>query len=475
MKPSIQSLFQSNPHRRRDHRVSEGGWVFDHSHVPLETPALRILMDRFLQRRPEQHIEALFEGQPVNRSEGQAARHMELRSSSNDEVKQMADRFLEVAQSLHSGRAGLSDLIHIGIGGSDLGPRLVADALDSADGKVTVHWLSTVDGRRLQQLLATLDPAQTGVVIASKSFSTEETLVLAERVRHWLGERFSGQAWAATANPERAQAFGIVDSHILSFPQWTGGRFSLWSSVGVSAAACIGVDAFRLLMEGAHQADQHYRFAQGHYEGSLAVWFALVVDHLRRGLDFKTLGIVAYEPRLALLGDYCQQLFMESLGKRLDVDDQPIDEPTVPLIFGGRGTDLQHSIFQALHQGIDTHPLLLVGALSDPAGDAELSRVQLAHLLAQRQAFAQGRADGQAFQKMPGNRPVSVLLTDAVTPERLGFLLASLEHAVFSLSVLWGINAFDQWGVEEGKRLAGPIKARLASENPDLETLLDWG
>lgn len=475
MNSSIESLFKDNPKRGRLHRVRQGAWIFDHSHIPIETPMLGELMTQFLAHDPSQRIEALFSGQMVNPSEGQAARHMELRSDDNPDVREMAEQFLAVADALHTGGLGLTDLIHIGIGGSDLGPRLVADALDHGQGQIQVHWLSTVDGRRLKRLLASLDPAKTGVVIASKSFSTEETLALAERVKSWLGDRFKAQAWAATANPSRAEAFGVSPDHILVFPSWTGGRFSLWSSVGVSAAALIGTEGFRALMAGARQADQSYRESAGRYDQSLAVWLALIIDYLRRGMDFTTLGMIAYEPRLALLGDYCQQLFMESLGKRLDLADEPIQRPTVPLIFGGRGTDLQHSIFQALHQGLDTHPLMLIGSLKDASSDEDLHRIQVAHLLAQRQAFARGRSDGRAFQQMPGNRPVAVLLTESLDAESLGFLLASLEHAVFTLSVLWGINAFDQWGVEEGKRLAGPLKKRLSVENPDIETLLDWG
>ncbi len=477
MNPSIADLMASEPDRAKTHRVSQGGWVLDYSHLPLSAARRDALVEAFTNARAADHIEALFAGECVNPSEQQPALHTRLRSNEDAEVAGLTERFLAVAGALYSGRQGLSDVIHIGIGGSDLGPRLVADALEAGDSAVRVHWLSTVDGRRVRRLLNELDPATTGVVIASKSFSTEETLVQAQHIKDWLGERFVSQAWAATAKPGKAEAFGVAQAHILAFPSWTGGRFSLWSSVGVSAAALIGPQAFRGLLAGAHEADALYRAtprASDAGQHGLAVWLALAIEHLRRGLDLPTLGVVAYEPRLALLGDYCQQLFMESLGKRVGLDDQPVATPTVPLIYGGRGTDLQHSIFQALHQGLDTHPLLLVGALRDEAGESSWHHVQLAHLLAQRQAFARGRIDGEVYQHMPGNRPVALLLTEALTAKGLGFLLASLEHCVYSLSILWGVNAFDQWGVEEGKRLAGPIRDRLAAENPSLEALLDW-
>jgi len=474
MNPSILELFAKEPNRARDFRLCQGDWYFDFSHLPLSSDAKEGLLAAFLAREPAKAIDALFVGEMVNGSEAQPALHARLRSTEDAEVQDQKSRFLALAESLYTGQAGLTDIIHIGIGGSDLGPRLVADALDEGHSAVNVHWLATADGRRLKRLMSTLNPETTGLVIASKSFSTEETLAQAKHLKMWLGERFVQQVWAATANPERAHAFGVPAEHVLAFPHWTGGRFSLWSSVGVSAAALMGPAAFKALLDGAHEADWHYREAATAWNDSLAVWMALSVDHLRRGLDLTTLGVVSYEPRLALLGDYCQQLFMESLGKRVDAQDQPITSPTVPLIFGGRGTDLQHSIFQALHQGMDTHPLLLVGTLHDPEALPDCGHIQMAHLLAQRQAFAQGRGDGAPYQHMPGNRPVALLLTEQLTAHRLGFLLASLEHAVYSLSVLWGINAFDQWGVEEGKRLARPLRKRLETHEAGIADLLDW-
>ncbi|MFU8833299.1 MAG: hypothetical protein ACNA7J_14245, partial [Wenzhouxiangella sp.] len=432
---------------------------------------------------PHQHALAvstrrLFAGEVVNPSENQPALHMALRADQPEEfpaaggqvdVASERDRFLDVAERLHSGAAGLTDLLHIGIGGSDLGPRLVADALGRNDGAVRVHWLSTLDGRRFRRLVQGLDPARTGVVIASKSFSTEESLTQAIGVRDWLGKYFENQAWAATANPDKARAFGIRGSGVLAFPAWTGGRFSLWSSVGVSAAASIGREGFQELLAGAHQADRD--FSNNPDPSSLAVVVGLIVHYLRRDLELPTLGVVSYEPRLRLLGDYLQQLVMESLGKGVDLDHRALDQPTTPLIFGGRGTDLQHSIFQALHQGPDTHPLLLVGSLSDSCAPAGWHRTQLAHLLAQATAFAKGSSRGETFKHLPGNRAVALLLTEAITPERLGYLLATFEHAVFALSVLWNINPFDQWGVEEGKRLAATF--RQADSDPD-RSLDQW-
>jgi glucose-6-phosphate isomerase len=466
--PVVSELLAADPDRARDFTCRTGGWSLDYARIPLTREQHRSARDALIDAGLAGAVERLFGGEIVNPSERQPALHMALRAPSfqgldAESARRVAadrDHFLAVADELHSGRAGLTDILHIGIGGSDLGPRLVSEALDAGDSAVRVHWLSTLDAGKFERLCRRLDPERTGLVVASKSFSTEETLVQAEAARAWLGERWAERSWAATAKVEAAKAFGIRDAHVLPFPGWTGGRFSLWSSVGVSAAAVIGRSRFEALLAGAEAADRE--FASDTEAGGMAVTVSILVDHLRRGLDLDTLGVVSYEPRLALLSNHLQQLFMESLGKGVGLDDSPLASPTVPLIFGGLGTDLQHSIFQALHQGLDTHPLILVGAEAADHDHPDWQQRQLAHLHAQAQAFCDGRSDGAPYQRMPGNRPVATLLVDRLTPESLGWLLATLEQTVFALSVRWGINAFDQWGVEEGKRLAKEIRDRMS-------------
>jgi glucose-6-phosphate isomerase len=468
--PDVAELFNQDSGRGSAFSLLQQGWLLDYSRTPLDRVQRDRLLDLPRRFRLRQAMQRLFEGGIVNPSEAQPALHMQLRAKLPPAERQVERaRMLAVADRIHSGQGGFDDLIHIGIGGSDLGPRLVADALDEGDSAVRVHWLSTLDGRRFQRLLGELNPARTAVVIASKSFSTEETMVQAKAVRCWMGGHFAAAAWAATANAERAVAFGLQPEHVLPFPDWTGGRYSLWSSVGISAAATIGSSRFEALLAGAEAADQ--LTLQSPDGSSLAGMLGLLIHYFRRELGLPTLGVVAYEPRLALLGDYLQQLVMESLGKRVDLTDQPLDQPTVPLVYGGRGTDLQHSIFQALHQGTDTHPLVLVGSLSDTHDHDDWQRAQLAHLLAQAAAFARGRQEGAPHRRLPGNRPVAVLLTERLTPQGLGFLLAGFEHVVYVLSVLWQINAYDQWGVEEGKRLAGDIRRRLDERMPSLHEL----
>lgn len=466
----IADLFAHDPERGSDFSLLRLGWLLDYSRTPLGRTQRDSLLDMPRRLQLADAVTRLFTGAIVNPSEAQPALHMQLRSGdASASLQAERRRMLSVADRFHSGEAGFTDLIHIGIGGSDLGPRLVADALDEGDSAIDVHWLSTLDGRRFDRLLARLDPARTAVVIASKSFSTEETMSQAVAVRSWMEGHFQSAAWASTANVDRAVGFGVAPEQVLPFPVWTGGRYSLWSSVGVSAAAVIGARRFAELLKGASAADKDFEHSPD--RSSLAVVLSLLVHYFRRHLHLPTLGVVSYEPRLALLGDYLQQLVMESLGKRVSLTDEPVDQPTSPLIYGGRGTDLQHSIFQALHQGSDTHPLLLVGSLGDRHSQAGWQRAQLAHLLAQASALVHGRQDAAPHRVLPGNRPVGLLLTEQVTPEGVGALLASFEHAVYALSVFWQINAYDQWGVEEGKRLAADIRKRLDTETLSLDDL----
>lgn len=443
-------------------------WLLDASGVGRDHQAQVALSELILQRDLAGAMERLFSGHIVNPSEQRPALHMALRAASAfpgldaasaQRTLDQREGFLRLAGRLHDGSSGLTDLIHVGIGGSQLGPRLVADALDADDAAVRVHWLSTLDGRRFDRLCRQLNPARTGMLIASRSFTTEEPMLLAAALRDWLGEDWAERSWAATAHPAAAQAFGLKPDHVLPFAEWVGGRFSLWSSVGISAAARIGPARFEQLLAGAEQADEEYRSGLDH--GSMAIELAGLIHHLRRDRLLPTLGVISYEPRLALLADHLAQLFMESLGKHVDLDGQPVTAPTAPLIFGGSGTDLQHSIFQALHQGSDAHPLLLIGTAEDDHSQPGWQRCQLAHMQAQARALAAGRRSGDSHQQLPGGRPAMTLQARRLDAQALGWLLATFEHVVYTLSVLWHINPFDQWGVEESKRLAADIRQRM--------------
>jgi glucose-6-phosphate isomerase len=482
--PEIANLLRSEPDRCRDMVVTGGDWRFDASRIPLPLDDWRAI------RAPRQldalrsAVDALFGGAIVNPSENRPALHMALRASDPgtlcdagdaDLIRTGRDRLLDAAGRLHGGDTGIRTLLHAGIGGSDLGPRLVADALGGPDSAVDVEWLTTLDARRLKRLLERLDPAETGLVVASKSFSTVETLTQARAIRDWLGPAAGDRIWAATADRRRAREFGVADEHVLAFPDWVGGRFSLWSGVGLSAAAVVGAERWRALLRGAETVD---RSVATDPAGTQALALALSIDVLVRRYGFGTLGVVAYDPRLRLLAEYLQQLVMESLGKRVQPDGSPVEQATSPLVFGGAGTDLQHSLFQALHQGTTRHPVLLVGTSEDVPGYANWQREQLAHLLGQASALVNGTDAADPQRELPGNNPVLLMLAHRLSPEALGALLATFEHAVYLLGVLWRINPFDQWGVEEGKRLAGAFREALqgGEDGPDatLSATLEW-
>lgn len=484
MKP-LSDLLDHEPDRQREMCRGGNDWLLDLSRLPISSAHFADLTRRRSTIELERAVRDLFAGNVVNHSEDRPALHMALRSLDGDvelpgaaveRASTARRRFLAVADSLHSGAAGVRDVLHIGIGGSDLGPRLIADALDSGDSAVRVHWISTLDGRRFDRLTGRLNPMTTAMVVASKSFGTEETLTQARAFRDWLGPDWSKRSWAVTSQHRRAAEFGFSDQAIIDLPAWVGGRFSLWSAVGLSAAAVIGPSRFVNLLAGAARADAEFA-GPGRQQG-LAIMLALAIDFLRCQAGLPALGVVSYEPRLGLLADHLQQLVTESLGKSVTVAGDPVASQTSPLLFGGRGTDLQHSLFQALHQGTDTHPLLLIGTARCDHGRPDWHRVQLAHLLGQASVLARGRPDGPPHARLPGQRPAAVLLLDKLEPDRLGWLLASLEHCVFALAHFWQINAFDQWGVEEGKRVAGRFAASLdrgeTSPDPSAGPLLDF-
>lgn len=480
--PSLQELFRDQPERALGMVLESPCWRFDASRVPLSQHQWQAGLASSNILRPA--VDALFQGEIVNPSEHQPALHMALRAANSVAmvadpeaavVRESRDRMLKLCGRLYRGDSPVRTLLHAGIGGSDLGPRLVAEALDPGDSAVEIEWLTTLDARRIRRLLGRLDPARTGLVVASKSFSTVETLTQASLIRDWLGDDGADRIWAATANVEPAMEFGVAADNILAFPGWTGGRYSLWSSVGLSAAARIGPERWKALLDGACVAD---RLLADRLSQSPALGLALALDALVRRAGCATLGVVSYAPELRLLAEFLQQLVMESLGKSVRLDGGAVDGPTSPLVFGGAGTDLQHSLFQALHQGTTRHPVLLLGSVEAQPGLEHWHREQLAHLLGQASVLVHGRQAERPEQDMPGNNPVMTLLTRHIDPAGVGELIAHFEHAVYLLSVMWSVNAFDQWGVEEGKRLAGQFREVLAeggaSPDPTLQNLLDW-
>jgi glucose-6-phosphate isomerase len=438
----------------------------------IDAPAAAALLEVARERRVGDAIAALFEGEPVNRSENRPALHTALRSdqgasaiarAAHAQARAARERMAQQVDALRA--SGVTDIVNVGIGGSDLGPRLAMEALRELDpGRFRVHFLSTVDGHAASQLQRQLDPDRSAAVLVSKSFSTQETLLNAQVLREWMGtdDRFH----AVTASDERARALGIAPERILPMWDWVGGRYSLWSAVGFSLAAALGMAAFERLLAGAAQMDEHVRRAP--LESNLAVRHALVAIWNRNALGYDTHAVLPYDARLARLPAYLQQLVMESLGKSITQEGEPVSCATGPVIWGGSGTDVQHSFFQSLHQGTDTVPMDFIGVVRADHGWPAPHRTLLANLLAQAEAFANGAASTEPQRAYPGNRPSTMILLDALTPESLGALIALYEHSVFVQATLWGINPFDQWGVELGKRLASDLGT--AFDSPEAAT-----
>ena len=424
-----------------------------------------------------QHRDAMFGGQPINSTEGRAVLHTLLRRPRGlalpgdgpdiahklAQVHTTLDAMLAYADTVRA-HESITDVVNIGIGGSDLGPHMAVLALEQfrAPGK-RLHFVSNVDGHELHTTLRTLKPESTLFLIASKTFTTAETMTNARSALAWFaaqGGQDVGRHFAAlTTNVDAAQALGITTT--FGFWDWVGGRYSLWSAIGLPIAIAIGSAGFRDLLAGAHAMDEHFRTAP--LAQNLPVRLGLLDIWYRNFHGFTSRCIAPYHAALRRLPAYLQQLEMESNGKRVGLDGQPLPYATSPVLWGEPGTNGQHAFFQMLHQGTDELPLELI-AVRQPTHPLEGHHNKLlANALAQAQALMVGKEGEDGHRHFPGNRPSTFLLLDALTPASLGALIALQEHRVFVSGSLWGINSFDQWGVELGKVLAKDLEARLES------------
>lgn len=479
----LSELTTSRADRAREFSLRVGPVYASFARQRYDAAARAVLLDLAQKAGVPAAFRALFDGEKVNVSEARPALHTALRSdlgqgeaarAARSEVLPTQTRMLAMAERLRDSQ--ITDIINVGIGGSDLGPRLAVDALrDFSDGRQRIHFLNNADASAVQHLLRGLDPARTAVVLVSKSFGTQETLLNGAILKDWLGS--DDRLYAVTANVPKAAAFGVPAERVLPMWDWVGGRYSLWSAVGFVVAIAIGGEHFKRLLAGAAAMDAHVLSAP--LADNLAVWHALSVIWNRNGLGFDTHAVMPYDERLALLPAYLQQLVMESLGKSVRPDGTPAPVATVPMLWGGTGTSSQHSFFQALHQGTDTVPSDFVGVVRPAHSYAESHEALLANLLAQGEALANGAEDADAQKRYPGNRPSTLFLLDELTPESFGALIAMYEHSVYVQSVVWGINAFDQWGVELGKRIANQLLPALAGtagadiHDPVTRALLD--
>ena len=417
----------------------------------------------------EAYRDAMFAGERINNTENRAVKHWLLRAPRDARdpdsvaVHDTLQAMLAYAEQVR-GDAVITDVVNIGIGGSDLGPQMVAAALESfcIPGK-RFHFVSNIDGHELASVLRRVRPESTLFLVASKTFTTLETMTNARSARAWFeqqGGRDIARHFAAlTTNVEAARQFGITTT--FGFWDWVGGRYSLWSAIGLPIAIAIGAQGFRDLLAGAHAMDQHFRLEP--LASNLPARLGLLDVWYRNFHGFGSRSIAPYHSALRRLPAYLQQLEMESNGKSVDAQGQPLAVGTSPVLWGEPGTNGQHAYFQMLHQGTDRMPVEFI-AVRQPAHDlAGHHELLLANALAQAQALMQGKADAGGHRNFAGNRPSTFFLLDALTPASLGALVAMYEHRVFTSGAIWGIDSFDQWGVELGKVLATDIAKRIAS------------
>ena len=435
---------------------------FDFAKTHLDTSAIAILSNLAEAQDFAGRRKTLFSGGIANPTEDRAAEHSAERGDGAPESVHVAQalhqRMRMMIDAIEAGAFGeIRHLLHIGIGGSALGPDLLVDALGRHADRYDVAVVSNVDGAALDEVFAKFSPEHTLVAVASKTFTTTETLLNANSALQWLDEAGVedpvGRFIALTAKPERAMEWGIDETRILPFSETVGGRYSLWSSIGFPAALGLGWDAFADLLEGAAEMDRHFRLADGADNICLLAAFADQVYANRLGCQ--TRAVFAYDERLRLLPDYLQQLEMESNGKSVTFDGQPLAQQAAPITWGGVGTDAQHAVFQLLHQGTHLTPVeFVVVREPDHLLDEAHHETLVANCIAQGAALMTGRASEDGARGYPGNRPSTTILLDQVTPRGLGALIAFYEHRVFANAVLLGINPFDQFGVELGKEMA---------------------
>jgi len=460
--PKLTELFDADPTRLDRLSLDVAGIHFDWSKTHLTGDAIAAFEALAQAQGLAAKRDAMFGGEHVNVTEDRPVEHTAERGEGNPDSVARArhdhDRMRALIDAIEAGALGeIRHVLHVGIGGSALGPHLLVDALGREEKRYDVAIVSNVDGVALEDVFDRFDPAATLLVIASKTFTTTETMLNAGSVIAWMTEHDVtdpyGRVVALTASPDKAVEWGVDETRVLPFSEGVGGRYSLWSSIGFPAALALGWDQFEELLEGAAEMDRHFRLAALHENApALAAFADLYYTQVRHA---ETRAPFAYDERLRLLPSYLQQLEMESNGKGVTVDGAPVGRPTAAITWGGVGTDAQHAVFQLLHQGTHLVPVEFIAVIEqwdtlDPAHHRQL----LLNAFAQGAALMTGRHADDPARSYTGDRPSSTLLLDTLDARTLGALIAFYEHRVFVNGVLLGINSFDQFGVELGKEMA---------------------
>jgi glucose-6-phosphate isomerase len=465
---TLSALFAADPSRAKAFTLETGEILLDYSKHRVDAEAMRLLAALATRARVPEWIERMLAGDPINSTEERAVLHVALRAT--DPRAEVRDTLARVRRFVGEirGDARVTDVVNIGIGGSDLGPRMLTRALRRLHtAGPRLHFVSNIDPADLDAALAGLNPATTFFIVASKSFTTAETLENAGRAREWLAAALgksadlSGHFAAVTANTGAAGAMGVPPERVFPMWDWVGGRYSVWSAVGLPVALSAGMDAFDELLEGAHAMDAHFRTEP--IERNIPAVLALLEIWYVNFFGAQTRAVIPYCEDLRDLPAYLQQLEMESNGKRVDRQGNEVDYDTAPVVWGATGTPSQHSFHQLLHQGTRLVPVDFI--LARESNPSSAQRALAANALAQAGALAFGNSTpGTAHRTLPGNRPSSTIILKHLAPRTLGQLIAMYEHKVFVEGIIWNINSFDQWGVEHGKTLARTLAPLLLED-----------
>lgn len=487
----LASLMRNNPNRFSAMSAAQGELLLDYSKNFLDDETLPMLLELAEARELPAAIAAMFRGDAINNTERRPALHVALRrpagnpeSAQHPEVEQTLERVAGFVADVHSGKwcgytgKPIKTVVNIGIGGSDLGPVMVSDALaEFADPRLDVRFVSNVDPVHLKRTVKGLDPESTLFIIASKSFTTLETHQNAAAARRWFlahsedEDAIAQHFLAITTNLQAAAEFGIPEENLFPMWDWVGGRYSLWSAIGLPIALGLGMTQFRELLAGAHAMDEHFRSSP--LSENLPVIMALLTVWYTGFFNAHSTAVVPYYQALNQFPTYLQQLYMESLGKRVDRDGETVQTNTGEVVWGTAGTNGQHSYFQLFHQGREFIPLDFI-AIAEPGvkDNPEAHQHLLANCLSQSLALMDGTpGEADPHKQVPGNKPSNTLLLPRLDPYHLGSLIALYEHKVYAQSVIWGINAFDQWGVELGKKLSRTLFSAL--QDPQVAAQLD--
>ncbi|WP_179403662.1 glucose-6-phosphate isomerase [Burkholderia guangdongensis] len=489
---SIRALFERDPERAARFSLDAAGLFVDYSKNPVDADTIARLVALAREAGVDKHRDAMFAGERINRTEQRAVLHVALRDRSGAQrivdgvdhvdvwpqvaavlarMRTFSDAVRSGAWRGHTGRE-ITDVVNIGIGGSDLGPKMVCEALKPyAHERLTMHFVSNVDGADIAEVLKRANPETTLFIVSSKTFTTRETLANAHTARAWLLASGAPEAAiakhfaAVSTNADAVATFGIDTANMFEFWDWVGGRYSLWSAIGLPIAIMAGMDAFEQLLDGAHAMDRH--FADAPLERNLPVLLAMIGIWHQNFLGATSQLIAPYDNYLHRLPAYLQQLDMESNGKSVTLGGERVDYATGPVIWGEPGTNGQHAFFQLLHQGTAIIPTDFIVCMRPHHTLDAHHDILVANCFAQSEALMNGsRSVDEPHRNFEGNRPTNTICIDMLDPASLGALIALYEHKVFVQGVVWQINSFDQWGVELGKKLAVAIERELAAPGP---------